>query len=85
MSFHDAADAPEAASRLRALAGLPAVRGLDVGVDVLRTESSADLYLVTTHDDLDGLAAYQQHPDHQEFLAWARPRLRARTAVDAQV
>jgi hypothetical protein len=85
MSFHDPADAHEAAARLRALVGLPTLRGLETGVDVLRTESSADLFLVTTHDDLDGLAAYQEHPDHQEFLAWVRPRLRARTAVDAQV
>jgi hypothetical protein len=85
MSFHDPADAPEARDRLAALAGLPAVRGLDVGVDVLRTESSADLFLATTHDDLDGLTAYQQHPDHQEFLAWVRPRLRARSVVDAEV
>ena len=85
MSFLDPADAPEAKARLEALAGLPPVRALEAGVDVLRTDASADLFLVTSHEDLDGLTAYQQHPDHQDFLAWVRPRLRARTVVDAEV
>ena len=85
MSFHDPAEASEVARRLDALRGLPPVRGLETGVDVLRSDASADLFLVTTHDDLDGLRAYQEHPLHQDFLTWVRPRLRARTVVDAEV
>jgi hypothetical protein len=84
MSFHDPADAPEARRLLEPLASLPSVRSLEVGLDVLRTDASADLFLVSTHDDLAGLTVYQQHPDHQEVLAWLRPRLRARSVVDAQ-
>ena len=46
--------------------------------------SSYDLVLVTTHDDVAGLVAYQAHPVHQEFLAWLKPRLAARAVVDAE-
>jgi hypothetical protein len=45
----------EASSRLKALAGqIPSLLSLDVSLDVLRSDSSSDLCLVTTHDDLDG-------------------------------
>jgi hypothetical protein len=52
---------------------------------VLRTEASYDLSLLTTHDDLRGLEAYQVHPRHTAFLEWVRPRLAARAVVDAEV
>lgn len=83
MRFMDEADGPEAKQRLEALA--PLVGTMDVGLDVLRTEASAHLSLITTHEDLAGLKAYAEHPDHQEFLAWVRPRLAARTVVDAEM
>ena len=31
------------------------------------------------------LAGYADHPAHQEFLAWVRPRLTARAVVDSEV
>lgn len=86
MRFVDAADAPEAKTRLEALpAVIEQLRSLEVGLDVLRTEVSFDLALVSTHDDLDGLRAYQEHPAHVEFLSWVGPRLAARALVDAEV
>jgi len=85
ISFTDTADALEAKSRLEALTPqIDELRSLAVGLDVLRTESSYDLALVTTHDDVAGLLAYQAHPVHQEFLAWLKPRLAARAVVDAE-
>jgi hypothetical protein len=83
MRFVDETDAPEAKLRLEALA--PLAVSMEVGLDVLRSEASAHLSLITTHDDLAGLKAYAQHPDHEQFLAWVRPRLAARTVVDAEV
>jgi Stress responsive A/B Barrel Domain len=85
ISFTEPADVPEAKSRLEALpAQIDDIRSLWVGLDVVRTESSYDLVLVTTHDDVTGLVAYQGHPVHQEFLAWLKPRLAARAVVDAE-
>ena len=86
MRFTDAEDAPEAKARLDGLVGaVPALLSLQVDLDVLRTDASYDLALVSTHADLAGLKAYAEHPAHQAVLDWLRPRLAARAAVDAEV
>ena len=86
LKLTDPSLASEAKQRLEALQGqVPSLRSLDVTLDVLRSESSSDLCLVTTHDDLDGLRSYADHPAHQEFLAWLRPVLASRAVVDAEV
>ena len=85
MKLTDPADAPETAERLRALVGrVPEVLTLDVGLDVMRTEASYDLWLVTTHESTEALAGYQVHPAHEEFRAWVGPRLAARAVVDSE-
>lgn len=86
MKFADAADAPEAKARLEALsADIPEILTLDVGIDVLRTEVSYDLVLVTTHESVTTLKGYQGHPVHEAFGQWVRPRLTARAVVDAEI
>jgi ABC-type antimicrobial peptide transport system ATPase subunit len=83
MTFADQADAAEAKRRLEGLAGaVPALRSLHVGLDRLGLPGSAHLCLTTTHDDEDGLRAYADDPAHQDVLAWLRPRLTGRVAVD---
>jgi hypothetical protein len=85
MRFTDPAQAPEAKARLDALLGVvPQLLSLQVDLDVLRTEASYDLWLVTTHDSTEALAAYQVHPAHEEFRAWVGPRLAARAVVDSE-
>ena len=83
MTLSDRGDAPEVKRRLEELPPLvPALRTLRADLDTLGLPGSADLALVTTHDDPAGLTAYQEHPAHQAFLAWLRPRLAGRAAVD---
>ena len=85
MTFADRADAPEVKRRLEALpAAIGAVRSLHVELDALGLDGSAHLWLTTTHDSADGLREYQLHPAHAEFLAWLRPRLVSRAAVDVE-
>ena len=85
MKFTDASDAPEAKTRLEALAaGIPQIRSLEVGLDVLHTEVSYDLWLITTHDSAETLGGYQAHPVHQAFREWVGPRLAARAVVDSE-
>lgn len=68
------------------LKGLPAlipeIRGFEVGRDVLRSERSFDLGLVSTFDDLDALQRYQVHPDHQVVVAKVRQIAEKVVAVD---
>ena len=86
MKFTDPADAPEAAERLRALAPkIEQIATLDVGLDVVGSDVSWHLVLITTHASLAALTGYQSHPVHQEFGAWVRPRLAARAVVDVEL
>ena len=85
MRFSDPADAPLAKERLDQLpAQIPTLLTMDVGLDVIGSEASYHLVLVSTHEDLEGLAGYQSHIAHEEFLAWVRPRLGTRAVVDAE-
>jgi hypothetical protein len=43
---------------------IPQLRHLEVGADVIRSERSYDVALVTRFDSLDALQAYQVHPYH---------------------
>jgi hypothetical protein len=40
------------------------LRHLEAGIDVIRSERSYDLALVTKFDSLEDLQAYQVHPHH---------------------
>ena len=83
MKFADPSNRDEAKTRLEALpAEIPHIRSLTVGLDVVGSEVSQDLALITTHDSLDELKAYQSHPVHVEFGGWLRPLLTSRVAVD---
>jgi Stress responsive A/B Barrel Domain len=84
-TFHDTSVREEAGRRLEALpAQIPELRSLTVGLDALGDPGAADLVLITTHDDVAGLRAYQEHPAHQDFGAWLQPLLAARSAVDVE-
>jgi len=83
MKFTDPAHAPEARRRLEALAPeVPEIRSMTVGLDVVRGEVSYDLALITEHESLEELKAYQGHPAHVELAGWLRPLLAARATVD---
>lgn len=47
---------------------IPVLRHLEVGIDVVRSERSYDLALITKFDSLDDLQSYQIHPVHQEII-----------------
>ena len=82
-TFTDPEDQHEAQARLEALPPyIEAIRSLTTGLDTVGDPGAAHLVLITTHDDLDGLRAYQTHPVHEEFGAWVRPLLSAKTVVD---
>ena len=59
------------------------LRHLEVGVDVIRSERSYDVALVTKFDSLDALQAYQVHPYHAgEVLPHMRSVCSSIAAVD---
>ena len=82
-TFVDADDRHEAKARLEALPPqIEAIRSMQTGLDELGDPGAAHLVLITTHDDVAGLRAYQEHPVHEEFGAWVRPLLAGKAVVD---
>jgi hypothetical protein len=78
-----AAQAAQLETRLR---GLPAViseiREFRIGRDVVRSERSYDLALVSAFDDLAAMQRYQVHPAHQEVVALVRAHCAGVVAAD---
>ena len=68
------------------LSGLPGkiaeVKEFRFGKDVIRSERSYDLGLVSSFDDLDALDRYQVHPEHQKVVALVKANASSVVAVD---
>lgn len=47
---------------------IPQIRQLEAGADIVRSERSYDLALITRFDSMDDLQAYQVHPYHAEQI-----------------
>ena len=65
---------------------IPQLKGLEVGVDVLHTERSYDLALVTRFDSLEDMNAYAVHEYHvNEVLKYLKPMLESSKVVDYEI
>jgi hypothetical protein len=73
-----------AASMLSSMAGkIPQLRHLEVGTDIVRSDRSYDLALVTKFDSLEDLQAYQVHPYHAgEVVPYVRSVSESIVTVD---
>jgi hypothetical protein len=88
--LHDEVTAEERdrhANRLRALATIDGVRRLHVGspapIDRPVVESTYSVALVVAFDGLGSLDAYRDDPQHQAFLAYARPLWKRQVVYDS--
>lgn len=62
---------------------VPQLRALEAGADVVRSERSYDVALITRFDSLADMEAYQVHPYHQnEILPFLRAMMSEARAVD---
>jgi hypothetical protein len=83
MQFESPDDATSARDRLLGMKGrIGALRDIEAGVDVLRSERSWELALITRFDSLEDLQIYAVHPAHTEVLAFIKPRLKRAVTVD---
>jgi len=70
-------------NRLRALPEIiQDIREFVVGRDVVRSERSYDLALISAFDDLAAMGRYQVHPDHQAVIAKVKALCAGVVAVD---
>ncbi len=61
---------------------IPQLRHLEIGVDVLHSERSYDLALVTKFDSLEELKNYQAHPVHVEVARYMNSVKESSISVD---
>ena len=61
---------------------IPEILSYEFGRDVVRSERSYDLALVSTFKDLNSLQRYQKHPDHQIVLQKVNDLCESFLAVD---
>ena len=79
--------ASEARNILLSMEGkIPQLKGLEVGVDLLHTERSYDLALVTRFDSQEDMEAYAVHEFHvNEVLKYLKPMLESSKVVDYEI
>ncbi len=61
---------------------IPFLRYLEVGTDVLHSERSYDIALITKFDSMEDLQAYQVHPVHLEVAKYITAVRESAIAVD---
>lgn len=61
---------------------VPQLRHIEVGIDVLHSERSYDLALVTRFDSLEDMKKYQSHPAHVEVAKYLNSVKESSIAVD---
>lgn len=65
---------------------IPSVRSLYVGINSPDADqSNYDLVLVTEHDDIEGLNAYQVHPEHKKIGGYVAKVKEQRACVDFEL
>jgi len=84
--FKDGVGEEEIVDLEKSLAALPPVipeiLSYEFGRDVVRSERSYDLALVSTFNDLDAMQHYQKHPDHRVVLKKVNDLCKSVLAVD---
>jgi hypothetical protein len=63
-------------------AKIPAIRGFEVGIDVLHSAASYDLVLNSTFDSKETLVAYQSHPEHVKVVEFLSSVQSGKVVVD---
>lgn len=73
-------------SKLEALGGkIPGLLHIEVGIDISRSDASADVALYTELETASALEAYQVHPLHQEVAEFIGQVRAGRIVVDYEV
>lgn len=81
-----AANAAKIKTTLEALMGkVPSLRAIEVGVHTGANDGASDVVLYSEFDDMEGLAVYQAHPDHQAVIPMMKTLCAERRVVDYEV
>ncbi len=84
--YIDKAEAEKIKPMLLSLKGkAPSLLDMEVGTDVLESKRSYHLCVICTFADLDGLAAYKEHPAHVAVRDYIHSVMESSVSVDFEV
>lgn len=76
----------ETVAALRNMEGrIPQLLSIEVGADLIHSERSFDIALVTVVASMEDLQAYQVHPAHKEVIAHINEVKELSVAVDYEI
>lgn len=58
---------------------------IEVGLNLNPSEQAYDVVLYSTFDNLEGLDAYQKHPEHLKAATFVRSVVKSRVVVDYEI
>jgi hypothetical protein len=61
---------------------ISAIRSFEVGIDLLRSDSSYDLLLISRFESQRDLVSYQTHPEHVKVVEFLRRAHMSKVVVD---
>lgn len=65
---------------------VPSLKSIEIGIDIKETTTlPVQVVLVSTHDDMAGLKAYAEHPEHLKLGAFIKATTSSRQAIDYEV
>jgi antibiotic biosynthesis monooxygenase (ABM) superfamily enzyme len=69
--------------QLESLQGtIPEIKHIEAGINVINTDSSADVVLYSEFENMESLNAYQKHPEHVKIVQFVRNVCTERRVVD---
>jgi hypothetical protein len=81
-----AGDKLEMKRQLESLKGVvPALLSIEVGKDIVGTDASMDMVLITQFHSLSDLQSYAEDPAHQKVVEFVKPLVCGRAVVDYEV
>lgn len=64
---------------------IPEIRRMEIGFDVLGTDASMDLMLLTEFSSLDELKIYAEHEEHLKVASYVKKVTETRVVLDCEI
>lgn len=64
---------------------IPEIKRMEIGFDVLHSDMSYDMILLTEFDSLDDLSYYKNHPDHVAVSRYVAKVRTSRVVCDCEI
>ena len=64
---------------------IPEIKRMEIGLDIMHTDMSMDLCLLTEFDSVADMKRYAEHPEHLKVSAYVRSVIETRVVLDSEL